>query len=324
MNSARKKLKTKNLKLIVSLLAFGLLFSVFCLKQAQAQAERGFTISPPALEFSLAPGEKTERTIKITNRSSEVLYFTANVANFVVTDKKGTPELLPPETLPDNKFAASTWTAVIPDSFTLAPGQSTTTTLYLQVPKDARPGGRYVSVAFKALGGVGPEESSGAAINPVIGSLVYLTVEGPIEENARITRFTAPRFSEYGPVAFTTEIKNLGDLHINPKATVEIKDMLGRKTHSFALDNLNIFPGVSRIYENSWEKKWLFGRFTASLSGYYGKENSLPLNATLAFWVIPYKLILIILLALAIIITGFFYLKRRREPQEIAPEPQKV
>ncbi|HUV72035.1 MAG TPA: hypothetical protein VMW25_03430 [Clostridia bacterium] len=289
----------------------------------RAQTGRGFSVSPPTLDFSLKPGEKTERTIKITNRSDETLYFVANVEDFIVTDKNGTPELLPPGTLPDNKFAASTWTAIIPDSLTVMPGKSATTSLYLQVPGNARPGGRYVSVAFKPLGGAGPE-SSGAAVSTVIGTLVYLTVEGPIEENARIIQFTAPRFSEYGPIAFTTEIKNLGDLHITPKATVEIKNILGRKAYSFALDNLNIFPATSRIYKNSWEKKLLFGRFTANLSGYYGKDNTLPLTAVIAFWVIPYKLITIVLLAIAIVLIGSFYLKRRQEPQEIVEERQKV
>jgi hypothetical protein len=77
------------------------------------------------------------------------------------------------------------------------------------------------------------------------------------------------------------------------------------------LDNLNIFPGTSRIYENEWPQKWLFGRFKAQLDGYYGQQN-LPLTAMAYFWVIPYRLIIAFVLALAIIIVGGSYLRHRQ------------
>jgi hypothetical protein len=298
------------------------LFAISCSLSASnvnAQSQRGFVVSPPTTQLELKPGTTVEKVFKVTNNSAEATEFVVNVQDFIVTDSYGSPELLPEGVLPDNKYAASTWATVLPDRFTIQPGQSATTTLYLQVPGNASPGGKYISVAFKPQT-AGMPEGSGAKINTVIGSLVYLTVEGDITENAQITQFGAPNFSEYGPIPFKTEILNLGDLHINPKVSVEIKDMLGRKVFSYALDNLNIFPGTSRIYQNSWETKWLFGRFTASIIGYYGQDNNLPLTAVASFWVIPYKLITVILLAVAIVITITFYLKKRNEPQEIAEE----
>jgi hypothetical protein len=283
--------------------------------KVNAQSSRSFVLSPPSMTLSLAPGEKAEKHLKITNKSAEPVEFSVNIQDFVVTDKSGTPELLPAGIRPDNKYAASTWGMVAPDSFVVLPGKSYTTTLYLQVPNEARPGGRYISVAFRpeSAGGI---EGSGAAVNTVLASLISLTIEGPVEENTRIVAFGPKSLSEFGPIEFKTEIKNLGDIHATPKAVVEVSDLLGRKVHSFALDNLNIFPGASRLYENTWEQKWLFGRFKAELDGYYGQEENLPLAAVAYFWVIPYKLILIVLLALAIATTGFFYLKKKRAEGE--------
>jgi len=302
-------LKIRNLKFeIGAVLMICLALLVTNFPQVQAQEGRGFTISPPSLKFSLKPGAKTEKKIKVTNHSAEKLDFVVNTEDFVVTNKQGTPELLPPGTLPQNRFAASSWSTALPDSFSLEPNTSQTVTLYIQVPADARPGGRYFAVAFKPIGSAGAE-GVGAAINTVIGTLVYLTVEGVVTENARVVTFSAPSFSEFGPIKFLTEIRNFGDIHLSPRATVEVKNLLGKKVFSFALDNLNIFPGVSRIYENHWEQKWLFGRYTAHLSGYYGAAN-LPLVAMAAFWVIPYRLIAIILLALAIVAAAFIYLKK--------------
>ncbi len=280
--------------------------------QVQAQTSRGFTVSPPTFKFTLKPGGKTERKIKITNQSAERIEFTVNVEDFIVTNNKGTPELLPPGTLPSNRYAASTWAAALPDTFTVEPGKSFTTTLYLQVPGNASPGGHYFAVAIKSLGG-GKLTTSGASVNTVIGSLVYLTVEGKVKEAGRIISFSAPVFSEFGPVPFTTEIHNFGDIHISPRATVEIKDLFGRKIYSFALDNLNIFPGTSRVYKNSWETKWLFGRYQAHLAGYFGQAQ-LPLTASLAFWVIPYRLLITILLAIVIATVAYFFFKKKEEP----------
>jgi hypothetical protein len=281
-------------------------------KTTWAQASRNFTVSPPTLKFSLKPGEKTEKRIKITNFSAEKLDFVVTTEDFIVTNKEGTPELLPPGTLPKNRFSASSWSTALPDAFSLEGGKSLTVTLYLQVPANASPGGRYFAVAIKPLGGMG-ETGLGAAVNTVIGTLVYLTVEGPVSEKAQIVSFTAPRLSEFGPIEFLTEIRNLGDIHLAPQATVEVKNLLGQKVFSFALDNLNIFPGTARIYKNSWEKKWLFGPYVAKLAGNVGKNN--PLLAQTTFWVIPYRLIIIVLLALAIVILGLLYLKRSSRPQ---------
>lgn len=290
------------------------------LRNVKAQTPtRSFTISPPSVHLTLKPGQKTERTLKITNNSNEEIEFTASVSDFIVTNKAGTPELLPVGVKPDNKFAASFWTAVLPDTIVVKPGKSATTTLYLNVPADARPGGRYVAVALRPTA-VGNPEGSGAAINPVVGSLIYLTVAGKTTENARIVQFFAPSLSEFGPININTEIKNLGDLHISPRGVIEIKNLFGKKVFSTALANLNIFPGTARIYTNSWEQKLLFGKFQANFSGYYGLENNLPLTAIASFWVIPYKLIAIIILAVAIATAAYFYSKKKKEEEEEVKE----
>lgn len=299
----------------IGAILFLLLLTAGLYPSASLAQSRGFTISPPSLKFSIKPGAKAERIIKVTNNSDSKLDFVITVEDFVVTDKNGTPELLPPGTLPNNRYAASTWSAAIPESFSVEPGKSQTTTLYLQVPKDANPGGRYFAVAIRPTNG-GTLSSSGASVNTVIGTLVYLTVEGKVTESAKIVNFFAKSLFEYGPIPLVTEIRNFGDLHITPKAEVKIKDLFGKQVFSLALDNLNIFPGQSRIYKNSWETKWLFGRFTANLEGYYGLTDKLPLTASLSFWVIPYKLITVVLLAIVIAVVVFFYFKKRKEDKE--------
>lgn len=312
------KYQKHNLKIKSFLPLTLVLIFAFCtlrLNSVNAQNLQSFTISPPTLKLSLDPGEKAEKIIKVTNNTETDTIFFVNIQNFVVTDKNGTPELLPYDAKVDNKYAASAWATVLPDMITLPAGKTTTTTIYLQIPKDARPGGRYISVAFspKSTGLTG---GTGASVRAVAATLVYLTINGPTEESGRIISFSAPGFSEYGPIYFKAEIKNTGDIHITPKISLKIKNLFGQEVFSTALpSHLNVFPGTSRIYETSWQKKWLFGRYSASLSGFFGKENNLPLSAMVAFWVIPYKLILVVVaVGLAIVLARRI---KNKPPKEI-------
>lgn len=299
---------------LIGLFAYSLI-GLFAYSGVSAQeSQRTFTVSPPSVSFVLKPGQETERSIKITNQSNEPMDFVVELKDFVVTDDKGTPELLPAGTLTDNKFAASTWAASLPDSFSVAPGKSATTTLYLRVPTDARPGGRYFSVAFRPIAS-DKLESSGAAVSTVIGSLVYLTVDGPMTEAVDITKFAAPKLSEFGPITINTEIYNSGDVHANPKATIEIKNIFGKKVYGDVLRNANIFPGTIRTYENTWNKKWLFGRYQAGLAGYFGSSN-LPLTASMVFWVIPYRLIFGLILAIIIAYLAVVLVKNKKQDKQ--------
>ena len=287
-------------------------------KQVFGQTTQSFTISPPTLKFSLDPGEKAEKSIKITNNTDSAAVFYANIQNFVVTDKNGTPELLPYDAKVNNKYAASSWAAILPDAISIPARATMVTTLYLQIPGDARPGGRYISVAFMPKS-TGLTEGTGASVNAVAAVLVYLTVNGPTEESGRITSFTAPGFSQYGPINFKAEVKNTGDIHINPKISIKIKNIFGREVYSTALpSHTNVFPGTFRAYETTWPKKWLLGRYRADLVGFFGQESSLPLSAMVTFWVIPYKIILAAAAAvfLAIILAGRIKNKPSKEIEE--------
>ena len=310
-----------NLQFIIAIAFFVGFLLVANSKQVYGKATQSFTISPPTLKFSLDPGEKAEKAIKITNNTNIDAIFYANIQNFVVTDKNGTPELLPHDAQVDNKYAASTWATVLPDEISIPAGTTTTTTLYLQIPGDARPGGKYISVAFTPRS-TGLSEGTGASVNAVAAVLVYLTVNGPTEESGRITSFVAPGFSEYGPIGFKAEIKNTGDIHINPKVSIKIKNLFGQEVYSSALpSHLNVFPGTFRIYETTWSRKWLLGRYKADLSGFFGKDNNLPLSAMVTFWVIPYRIILAVVafVVLAVILANKV---RNKPPKEIKEEEE--
>lgn len=286
-------------------------------QRASAQvSQRTITIVPPTVQKAFNHGATSEGVMKVINDSSETLTFAVSVQDYIVTDKSGTPNLLPPDTL-NNKYSAASWIGVTPYSFTIEPHKTQVLNYYLQIPANAKPGGHYAAVIYTPITPGGNLENSGAAVKTQAGTLFYITVNGPITEQAKIISFLANLFQEYGPVKITTEIQNLGDLHIAPNGQITVKDILGRNIVSSPLATRNIYPGnTSLMYENKVGQTLMVGRFTANLTASYGKNNNLPLLATVSFWVFPWKIaIIIVLIIVATILGGMYWRKKKTTPK---------
>jgi len=277
---------------------------------------------PPRVEdFYADPGEAVTRQIKVRNMGDQVMSFKAKIVDFVVQNKEGTPLFLTEDIDEhENQWAMSGWTSVTPNQFTLKPGETKVMDAVILVPDDALAGGHYAAVIYE------PDEESviggsGAKITPSVATLLYLIVSGDITEDAFVSRMDVPKFSEFGPIDIATEIENLSDIHIKPQASIKIYNLFNRLSTTLKLDENNIFPNRARIYKNTWDKKWLFGRFKAQLEGSYGTTGQ-ALLATVYFWVIPWRLILVVLLIIVLITLLTAYFKRKRKV-ELPPTPIK-
>ncbi len=284
-------------------------------KQVLAQEEaaistKTMTLVPPTVEENVDPGTYKEGLMKVINDADEPVTFSVTTQDFIVVDTNGTPNILPPNTL-NNKYSASSWIGVSPGYFTIQPHQKQELNYYLQVPQDAKPGGHYAAVIFEPIDKTAPK-GSGASTVTKVGTLFYVGVKGDIKENAKVTAFTTNGFSEYGPIKILTQIKNMGDLHIKPIGNITITDMLGRKMATLPLDEHNIFPETARDFENIFNQKLLFGPFKATFLASYGKENNLPLMATLTFWVLPWKIMLVVILVIVAVVLGIMYWKKNK------------
>jgi hypothetical protein len=284
----------------------------FLVTQVRAQEQKTLVVIPPKLELSAKPGESVQDVVRYKNQTETAVTVAVGMSDFLVKNVSGTVELVDPEEA--GNWALSQWLTFSPTTLTIPPGGEGRVNVFIAVPADALPGGRYATIYFTNPG-ASIESQTGASVATEIRSLVLLRVEGPINEEALVRRFQAPHFSEFGPISFLTEIANLGDYHIRPLGTIEIKNLLGKTETKLELEERNIFPSASQEYENTWDKKWLFGRYQATLIAAYGEQN-LPLTATIYFWVWPLKYTLVILGVIALIIGLFFLtrqLKKRRE-----------
>lgn len=313
------KLPAINIKrVLITALTLCVVLSVVSIAIAQ-EIQRTVTEAYPTLSHTLNPGDHAEGITRLINQSNVPLTFNVTVQDFIVTDTVGTPNILPAGSL-NKKYSASAWIGVTPDTFTLQPGEKQTINYYVQVPSNARPGGHYAAIVYTPLV-KNTVEGSGGTVQGKLGSLFYITINGPITQNSTITKFFANPFQEYGPIKILTQIKNMGDLHISPKATISVTGFLFNQSQNIELHN--IFPETARDYQNIFGKTFMLGRYKAVLLGSYGLTNNLPLTATVYFWIFPWRLSLVIILILIAGILGWMYLKKRKTiSKKQAEEPK--
>ena len=302
------------LKKVFFLLTFFLLIP----STSQAIDQIRLTAIPPRTEdLRLSPGESQQITLKIKNETQVELVIDVGAKDFIVQDAQGSITPLEGD-IPENaaRWSLASWLTLSEQQVLVAPNESYPVEVLINVPEDAVPGGHYAYVYYQPSTEslVGNSEGSAATVVQQVGSLIYLTVEGDIQEEAYVRRLKVPCFSEYGPISFLTEIDNLSDTHIRPQGNIQIKNIFGQLSTTLQLEEKNIFPYTSRIFENTWDKKWLFGRYQANLNAGYG-DTGQALLATAFFWVIPWRLILALLLALLIVVLITLILRQRaRQP----------
>ncbi|MBU3935289.1 hypothetical protein KJ909_01315 [Patescibacteria group bacterium] len=300
--------KTKKIFWIATAFSLAMTLLLFPIT-ARAQSALGLSAIPPRLEITLNPGEVKTAQIKVKNESTVDQTITTSATDFIVTDDEGTPVQIDTD-MSENRWAGSSWIQISPTVNDIKAGQTKSLTVTVLAPDDALPGGHYAMILHSPNTST-VLDSTGAAIQTNVGTLVYITIPGDIKENAQVKKFTAPRFSEFGPINFETIIANFSDIHISPIGAINIKNWLGGTTANLTLDKTNIFPYTSRTFENTLNRKWLFGRYRAQVNAGYGTAGQI-VSATIFFWVIPWRLIVLILATAAITFVLIKLLKKKK------------
>jgi hypothetical protein len=282
------------------------------------------TVVPPRVDLIADPGQTLTTDLKVINDTDSVQYYSVAVDDFIVTDNKGTP--IPVSSTVSGRWSLKSW-IYTPNVVPVDPHESQIVKVSINVPKNAYPGGHYAMVTYQPNGDTKPGEmkKTGALVAHRTGTLVYVTVNGPITQNAIIKNFTTTKFNEFGPVTFTGLIENQSETHIAPTGSIIIKDMMGQKVATIPVETGNIFPDVSREFSSIWNQKWGYGRYQATLNMTYGTAGGF-LTATIFFWLFPIRLIITILIAIISILTIIILMgkRNRRHQQELESEVSKL
>lgn len=310
----------KLIKIIFFLLVLSTIYYLRPNISLAQSATVGISAIPPRLEVSIKPGEVITKQIKVRNESATEKIISTSVSDFVVTDDSGTPVQVE-SNKDDNRWAASSWVQFSPSTIKLKGGETKSLSITIIAPENALPGGHYAMI-LHAPNNENNLTQTGASVQTQVGTLVYIIVAGDINQDAIVKDFTAPKFSEFGPINFKSIIENLSDIHIKPAGNITITNMIGMKSFvQYNKTGTNIFPLKTREFTDQLSKKFLFGRYKAELNAVYGTNGQVA-TASLIFWVIPWRLL--ILLGLGAAIIAFIIFTKKNKIIKVEDTQEKV
>jgi hypothetical protein len=198
------------------------------------------TVSPTRLAVAAADIGKVQK-ILVVNRGQLPASVTVQKRNF-------TGGLDGALLFQDNApYSASNWVTVSPTSFTVAPGVSQTVTATIKIPASPEPGDHQVALVFMVPAG---KTAGNIKINRGIGTPVYITVPGPIDDSTSLSNLSAKGFAMRGPVALTATMTNTGTVHRDFRGATPLS-VTGAGT-AVPFPDFTLIRGSARDINTTW------------------------------------------------------------------------
>ncbi len=289
------------------------------ISQLNVSEQNDFVVEPGKVEAFLNRGETVVKSVMVTNRIKRKVRFNVVTEDFIGSYDPQQPVIL----LGNDKSPYSFKENLEPSvkEFTLDFGQRITIPVKITVPKDASPGGYYSSVVISNQ--PDKEELASSTTNTVaknriisrLGVLFFIRVNGDAKENGALEQFNLSGggwFRQQGPVSFEILFSNSGTVHLVPYGMVTVTNLFGQKVASLPVDAYFSLPNSTRYRVVDWNKSMLLGRYKATLELNRGYGNVVD-KQSIAFWVIPWKILVGAFAALFVIIALVYYIVTRFE-----------
>lgn len=253
-----------------------------------------FVVGPGKVDITIKPGETKVVEMTVTNRTGERHAF-----NVTVEDAEGSQDpktsivLLGDDTGP---YSLKDYISVPHRHFELDHNQRARIPVTITLPANADPGGVYGSVLIDTVAiDAKPGDSAGtvpqSAIIARIGTLFFVTIPGAIEKDGGLKDFsTSPKqmFYQDSPINFGILFENKGSIHLAPYGELRITNMFGEEVGFLSLEPWFVLPQSLRLREVSWDRDFLFGRYTATVNINRSYDDVID-TMSYSFWILPWK-----------------------------------
>lgn len=296
------------------------LISAYTISSVTAQEQGDFVLGPGKQEIIADPGETITKYITVTNRINQTVEFKVGVEDFIGSHDANTPVIL----LGDDTSPYSFKDKIKPevDTFSLKFGERIVLPIEITIPENAQPGGYYASVLISSLPAKETDQASDVTASKTkiisrLGSLFFIRVRGPVNENGQLEDFKiqGPRNIIYptAPGGFEILFENKGTVHLVPYGLITIRNMLGKTVARLPVDAYFSLPDSLRYREIVWtDPGFHLGRYTATLELNRGYGDIID-TKKVAFWVIPWKILIPIVVIVVSISLVIYYISTRFE-----------
>lgn len=291
-----------------------------------AQSSLSIGVSPTFKVLKVQPGETYTDEIVFWNLSENTDTYDIYIRAFKqIENQPGTAVILTEEEEKDLLYSASKWITVDKEKLVLEPNKNTKLRYTINVPLDIT-NGEYNAQIFLISENESEEQGTVTFTNLAAGTPILLQVGDEFVENAELLQFFSDQKTyEKVNVDFITQIKNLGDTHITPAGEIVVENIFrqevaripfNRNKQSLLRDNLgNYTDNWSQQGYLTPEKKIAIGPMKAKLIVTYRsfQPGFATLTSEASFWIIPWKIIIGILLAL---LTGIIIYVSKKKIQK--------
>lgn len=273
-------------------------FCFFPFAQARA-ASIDIGISPPILRIEVTPPSDTRSPIAIQNYTDSTITLDIKIQPFQPSenDNGQVTYLSPNEPLPNIQVLENDQEV---KAITLAPRQEKTLPLHIATTENEIPKDYYFSVIF--ISKANQNQGNQITISGGIATNVLLTIGPKAKAQGSIEEFSAPMFTEKGPVPFTLRVKNSGKHVFSLKGTILIQNMFGQTVGKVDLLEVNVLAQSVRAIPDSklsaspnksivWPEEFLLGLYKANLTIALTDEGPV-FTRTIYFWSFPVYVIL--------------------------------
>src|SRR5665213_1317788 len=299
------------------------------------------TTSPLPVELLTTPGKSITTDLRIENSGTTATNIKVSLLKFKSAGSDGKPLLLKRQ--PGDSYFD--WVTFSQNDFTAQPGVWNDIRMTINPPKQAAFGYYYAVVFSQDNTGQSPTTPDTSQLNGATATLVLLNVQTPGEKRQlTVTSFSADRkLYEYLPVNFNIKVHNGGNIFTAPTGNIYISR---DHKHNIAILDVNdsqgnILSGSNRIFQATWSdgfpvfvtqrdhgqiisdqhgkpteqlqwnfskvNKLRFGHYYAHLLLVYNDGNhDVPIDAEVGFWVVPWKVLPVILLFSILILVGLW------------------
>lgn len=305
------------------------------------------TVSPVFFDLSANPGSIVSERIRVRNNTGSPIPVKVEVRK-MTGDENG--ELTFTDDNSDNSLS---WVVIDEPEVTLAPLEFTNIPFQINIPGDAAYG-YYYGISLTQADST--TDATGTAISGAAAIPVLLNVrQDGAKAEIKLNEFEIDSFiNDTLPVNFNVKLENSGNVHVRPRGNIFISGMGHDNITSIDINpgGAAIIPNTIREFSSSWTDGFLvrepvmengqpkvdsngkpetkltinwnkvtdmrFGKYTANLIVVYDDgTRDVPIEASKSFWIIPWKSLIVAIIAVVIIVLGIRWILRRYINREV-------
>lgn len=291
--------------------AFSIIFSGLLVQQAYAAPQ--YSVAPLVIDESLEGRDIVTREITVTHMGGEPATLYPSVNNISIKEGGVIEEFLPPI---DSDRAASlaSWIELNRSGIDMQPGETKTIPITFRINGNPIPGEYHAFIGF-GYGRNRDEAETQVKAGRAPGAVVNVTIADKSFSFLKIASFVVDRFvtrAENQAAVYT--FQNPGKETLTPQGDIIIYNQRGAEVATLPVnaEGVSVPPGDTHVFTAQVPVKGLFGKYKAFLSVEYGSAQRGSVQDTSFFYVIPWKIVLVVCLVIAILAAYLAWHTHRR------------